>query len=129
MTRSSGTTRREERGPDLLLAVGGRAQGRLQPLELSGGIRHVAGDVVGAVVEDGVEADDAQAGPGQLRVEASYGREELRETAAGPRRRRTHGTLRQRGQSFRLQPRLPQLSGSSVDGVGGTWHLVLEEQE
>lgn len=37
-----------------------------------------------------------------------------------------HATLREREQSLRLQPGFPQLSGSSVDGVGRRWHLVLE---
>lgn len=73
--------------PDLLLVLGRLLQGVLQPLELLGRVGQVAGGFVGAVVEDGVEADQAKARLHPLGVVASCRNSTLGEWT----RRRTAG--------------------------------------
>lgn len=55
----------------LLPTASGLLQSRLQPPELAGRVRHVLRGSVGAVVEDGVEAENPQTRLRQLGVEAA----------------------------------------------------------
>lgn len=121
----------------LLPTASGLLQSRLQPPELAGRVRHVLRGSVGAVVEDGVEAENPQTRLRQLGVEAACSPElnikkKNRTLMLKNRARSRTGkgslsgfvsfmsrvTLREGEQSFGLQPGLPQLGSGFVDGVG-----------